>query len=100
MAPITDCIAHRPFSWTPDAESAFVLIKQRFSTAPVLLLPNFNQPFELSCDASKAGIGVVLNQSARPVAFFSEKLSAPPSRYSTYDVEFYAVDRAVQHWRH
>lgn len=46
------------------------------------------------------GIGVVLSQVGRPVAFFSEKLSGPRSHYSTYDVEFCAIVCAVRHLRH
>ena len=46
------------------------------------------------------GIGAVLSQYGRPVAHFSEKISGSRMRYNTYDVEFYVVVQAVQHWRH
>ncbi|KAK1425688.1 hypothetical protein QVD17_21043 [Tagetes erecta] len=45
-------------------------------------------------------IGAVLSQGGRPVAYFSEKLTESKLRYSTYDIEFYAVVQAVKHWRH
>lgn len=64
------------------------------------MLPDFTQPFELYCDASKVGIGGLLSQNNGPVAYFSEKLSGPKFRYSTYDVEFYAIVQAVRHWHH
>lgn len=46
------------------------------------------------------GIGVVLSQNGRPIAFFSEKLTGPRSRYSTYDVKLYIVTCVVRYWRH
>ncbi|KAK6114742.1 hypothetical protein DH2020_007011 [Rehmannia glutinosa] len=100
MAPITNCLSGKTFLWTQEAAAAFEQIKLKLTSAPVLLLPDFTLPFELSCDASKVGIGAVLSQHGRPIAFFSEKLSGPRSRYSAYDVEFYAVVRAVRYWRH
>ncbi|CAA7046444.1 unnamed protein product [Microthlaspi erraticum] len=100
MAPITDCIRDGSFVWTPAASTAFDLVKDKLSSAPILALPDFTLVFELHCDASKLGVGAVLSQRGRPIAFYSEKLAGARLRYSTYDLEFYAIIQAVKHWRH
>lgn len=97
MAPITYCIRDSTFIWTSEATKAFKIVKNKLVSAPILVLPDFSLVFELHSDASKNGISVVLSQRQCPVAFFSEKITGAHFRYSTYDIEFYAIIQAVKH---
>lgn len=63
-------------------------------------LSHFSKPFGVEWIASGKGIGVVLIQEARYVAYFSEKLSKSKLNYSTYDKEFFDMVRALDHWSH
>ena len=83
-SPITECLKGNSFQWTDKAQKSFELIKQ--------------QVFEVECDASNTGIGAVLSQERKPIAFFSEKLNESRRNYSTYDKEFFAIYRALSHW--
>jgi len=74
MAPITKVIKGTSFKWTPKAKLAFEEVKLKLTQAPVLALPCFDKVFEVKCDASGVGIGGLLTQEGKPLAFFSEKL--------------------------
>jgi hypothetical protein len=89
------------FAWGPTQEEAFNTLKDKLTHPPLLQLPDFQKLFELECDASGIGLGAVLLQEEKPVAYFSEKLSDSNFTYSTYyDKELYALVRTLQTWQH
>ena len=75
VAPIIDCTKGKEFRWTNEAQDSFKLLKKKVTEAPILALPDFDKVFEVDYDASHIGIGAVLSQAGRPIAFFSEKLN-------------------------
>ena len=96
IALVTDCMKKGRFQWSEQVEESIQKIKEMLSSAPVLVLSDFKRVFEVKCDASGIGIGVVLSQEGRPVSFYNEKLN-DKRRYSTYDKELYAIIQALKH---
>ncbi|GJT75460.1 putative reverse transcriptase domain-containing protein [Tanacetum coccineum] len=81
MAPFIYCMKGKSFVWPEEAELVFQVVKEKLTTAPILILLDFSMVFELHTDASKVAIGGVLSQGGRPVAYFSKKLTGPKSRH-------------------
>jgi RNase H-like domain found in reverse transcriptase len=69
-------------------------------SAPILALPNFSKPFTLETDAFDTGIGAVLLQDKKPIAYLSKSLGINNAHLSTYEKEYLALLTAVQKWRH
>jgi len=88
------------FVWDTQCEHSFQTLKERLTTAPVLVLPNLREPFEVYCDASKMGLGRVLMQNGQMVAYASRQLKTHERNYPTHDLELAAVVFALKMWRH
>ena len=81
-------------------EKSLNLLKEKLCNAPLLVLPNFSKTFEIECDALGVGIGAILMQEGKPIAYFSEKLNGDALNYLIYDKEMYALVRALETWQH
>ncbi|WVZ15466.1 hypothetical protein V8G54_013032 [Vigna mungo] len=101
VAPLTQLTRKdQPFVWTDRCESSFQELKQRLTKAPVLVIPDVNQPFVVFCDASYQGLGCVLMQEEKVVAYASRQLKVHERNYPTHDLELAAVVFALKIWRH
>ena len=69
------------FKWEKAQEDAFQILKGKLTQSPLLVLPDFTKTFEIECDASGVGIGVVLMQDRKPIAYFSDKLGGATLNY-------------------
>ena len=92
-----------PFEWELEQQEAFDKLKIELSQEPLLIYPNFSQPFIVACDASTKAVGAILSQvkdgEERPVAYCSRQLNSAESRYSITELELLALIFAVKQFR-
>jgi hypothetical protein len=87
------------FVWTPKCEESFQIVKKKLTTAPVLTLPDIHQDFVVFCDASRQGLGCVLMQNEKVIAYASRLLKPHERNYPTHDLELAAIVHALKTWR-
>ena len=92
-----------PFQWSTDCETAFVTLKSRLVTPPVLAYPCFGKEFTLETDASIQGLGAILSQKQadqklHPVAYASRALTPAEKNYSVTELETLAVVWGITHF--
>jgi hypothetical protein len=87
------------FAWSEEAQVAFENLKQAMASTPVLALLRFDLPFTVEIDASDIGLGAVLMQQGRPIAFISKALGEKNKHLSIYEKEFLALILTVDRWR-
>jgi hypothetical protein len=96
VRPMTALLAKKvEFKWTPVCQESFETLK-KLTTAPVLILPDVHKPFSVYCDASYTGLGCVLIQEGKVVAYSSHHLKILEKNYPTRDLELAAVVHALK----
>lgn len=98
-APLTALLRKDGFGWSDEAVAAFTALKHTLTFAPMLALPDFNQPFIMECDASFSGFGSVLLQEKRPIAFLSRPAAPRHQSLAAYERDLIGLVQAVRHWR-
>ncbi|GFY18892.1 retrovirus-related Pol polyprotein from transposon 297 [Trichonephila clavipes] len=87
------------FNWSGEAQDSFDQIKRTLTEAPILQLPNFSEQFNLFTDASGVGIGAVLQQNQKPIAFASRTLNKAERNYTVTERECLAVIWALNKFK-
>ena len=85
-----------PFDWNEQREAAFQELKTRLVTAPILTLPNGTDGFQVYSDASYKGLGCVLMQNGRVIAYASRQLRPHEKNYPTHDLVLAVVVFALK----
>jgi len=92
-----------PFQWTLECQNAVDTLKERITTAPVLIFPNWSEEFILTTDASGTAVAGVLAQRREgkelPIAFYSKSLSKAERKWPATELELYAIYCSVKHFR-
>ncbi|CAO2168955.1 unnamed protein product [Urochloa humidicola] len=99
--PMTELLKKEvPFKWFDTCEETYQILKTKLTTAPVLAQPDITKSFDVYCDASRIGLGCVLMQEGRVIAYASWQLKHHEENYPTHDLELVAVVHALKIWRH
>jgi hypothetical protein len=88
------------YEWCQKCEDAFHTLRQHLTTTPVLAQPDNTKSFDVYCDASGTGLGCVLMQDNRVIAYASRALRPHEQNYPTHDLELAVVVHALKIWRH
>nr|ABA91307.1 retrotransposon protein, putative, Ty3-gypsy subclass [Oryza sativa Japonica Group] len=90
----------KKFVWSEQCQESFEQLKEKLTSAPILVLPDIRKDFVIYCDASRQGLGGVLMQDGKVVAYASRQLRPHEENYPTHDLELAAVVHALNIWRH
>nr|XP_043632205.1 uncharacterized protein LOC122603512 [Erigeron canadensis] len=93
-------LKNEKFDWKSEQEGAFQTLKEKLSQEPILTLPDGVEDFSVYCDASFNGLGCVLMQKVRVIAYASRQLKTHEKSYPVHNLELAAVVFALKIWRH
>ena len=88
------------FIWSEKCESAFNELKRKLTSAPVLAVIDGSEGLTVYTDACREGLGAVLMQNGRVIAYAGRQLKTHEVNYATHDLELLAVVFALKLWRH
>jgi hypothetical protein len=101
LKPLTTLLEKgKEFKWDEKCQSSFEELKKRLTTTPILIMLDIHKGFDVYCDASRQGLGCVLMQEGKVVAYASRQLRKHEQNYPTHDLELVAVVHALKTWRH
>ncbi|KAL0455612.1 UNVERIFIED_CONTAM: Transposon Tf2-12 polyprotein [Sesamum latifolium] len=99
--PLTNLLKkNTPFNWNDRCAQSFEELKRRLTSAPILALPSGDGGYVVYTDASRQGLGCVLMQHGKVIAYASRQLRPHEMNYPTHDLELAAIVHALKIWRH
>ena len=104
--PLTNLVRkNQKFKWNPEAQASFDLLKEKLSQPPILIHPDFDKEFILSCDASDSALGAMLGQRdesniIHPIAYFSQKLNPTQIRYAIFEKELLSIVQSIKSFKY
>ena len=100
LAPLAALTSKKvPWKWTDKHQLAFELMKKIVSKEVLLSYPDFSKPFDIHTDASHTQLGAVISQEGKPIAFYSRKLNAAQTHYTTMECELLAIVETLKEFR-
>jgi hypothetical protein len=92
VKPLTSLLEKgKEFKWDEACQKCFYELKEKQSTAPVLIMPDIHKGIDVYCDASHVGLGCVLMQEGKVIAYASRQLQKHEKNYPTHDLELAAI---------
>jgi hypothetical protein len=90
----------KEFKWMEACQKCFEELKERLTITPILVMPNIHKGIDVYCDALHLGLGCVLMQEGKVIAYTSRQLRKHENNYPTHDLELAIVVHALKIWRH